>query len=75
MVGETPAADGETSCGVASVGTSNPATSNVATTPRLAHTANTLPTPATVMTTPTSRPDTINPAASSQLTTTLAAVS
>ena len=47
----------------------------MATKPRPAHTANTLPTPASEISTPTTSPAAAAPAASSQPATTLAAVS
>jgi len=59
----------------ASGGTRSPATSSAAARPRPAHTANTLATPATEISTPASSPAAAIPAASTQLTTTLAAVS
>jgi len=66
---------GAPSCSGVSGATLSPTTSNAATTARPAHTANTLPTPAMEISTPASSPAAAIPVASSQPTTTLAAVS
>jgi hypothetical protein len=76
MLAVSPAATA-VSCsgGAASAGTRSLATRSAATPPKAAHAANTTATPPAQISTPVSEPAIAIPAASTQLTTTLAAVS